>query len=254
MKKEQGFIYITTNITNGKQYVGQTIRNFKQRKREHIHPADTLLLYRALKKHGEENFKWVYFDCPIKDLDWQETLLIKELNTLAPKGYNLETGGNKNKHPHETTKQKIGQGRSKYLKEHPETIKGENNPFYQHKWTEEERENLSKKLKGRFIGEKNPNYGKGKFGKDNPRFGKGHLQTGKNNPNYGHKWTQEQKEAQSKKLKGKFSGENNPMFGVHRFGKENPMFGKKRPDLVERNKKRKENKCEFGTKSTAQKP
>ena len=30
--------------------------------------------------------------------------------------------------------------------------------------------------------------------------------------------------------KGKYCGENNPMYGVHRFGKKNPMFGKHRTE------------------------
>lgn len=62
----------------------------------------------------------------------------------------------------------------------------------------------------------------------------------KNNPNFGHKWTKEQKLKQSlltKKAMNKIairdkmiknhsdvSGKNNPMFGVHRFAKEAPCY------------------------------
>lgn len=49
---------------------------------------------------------------------------------------------------------------------------------------------------------------------------------GKDNNNYGNKWSDEQKQNLSKKRK-----ENG-----RSAGKNNPMYGKKRPDLVERNK------------------
>ena len=38
-------------------------------------------------------------------------------------------------------------------------VQGENNPNYGNYWTEEQKENLSKKMKGRYDGENNPNYG-----------------------------------------------------------------------------------------------
>ena len=63
---------------------------------------------------------------------------------------------------------------------------------------------------------------------------------GKNNPNYNNKWTESQKKKQSiitKKAMNNFevrqkmiknhtdvSGNKNPMFGVHRFGKESPCW------------------------------
>ena len=56
--------------------------------------------------------------------------------------------------------------------------------------------------------ENHPMYGKHRFGKDNP--------------NYGNYWTDEQKQKQSEILKGKMVGENNPMYGVHRYGKDHP--------------------------------
>ena len=44
------------------------------------------------------------------------------------------------------------------------------------------------------------------------------------NNNYGNTWTVEQKQAQSKKMKGRYIGENNP------------MYGRKRADTTERNR------------------
>jgi len=70
---------------------------------------------------------------------------------------------------------------------------------------------------------------------------------GKNNFNFGNKWTDKQKKRQSiltKKAMNKpeirkqmrdnhanVSGQNNPMFDVHRFGKNAPCYGKIRLDM-----------------------
>lgn len=45
---------------------------------------------------------------------------------------------------------------------------------------------------------------------------------GEKNPNYGNYWTDEQKRIASEKFKGKYSGSKNPMFGIHRYGKNSP--------------------------------
>lgn len=45
---------------------------------------------------------------------------------------------------------------------------------------------------------------------------------GEKNPNYGNHWTDEQKQKQSERLKGKMAGPNNPMYGVHRYGTDHP--------------------------------
>jgi hypothetical protein len=63
---------------------------------------------------------------------------------------------------------------------------------------------------------------------------------GKNNPNFNNKWSKRQKENHSilmKRIMNKpklkkymknhrpdMSGKNNPMFGIHRFGKDCPGF------------------------------
>ena len=36
----------------------------------------------------------------------------------------------------------------------------------------------------------------------------------------------QQLERQSERLKGRFSGENNPMYGIHRYGEDSPHYGK----------------------------
>ena len=106
-----GFIYITTNLINGKQYIGQTIRSLQKRRNCHFTDIKrtNLPFHNALKKYGKENFRWVSFECPIENLDYSEVLLIKELNTLKPNGYNLTEGGKgvRGWHHTEKTKEKL---------------------------------------------------------------------------------------------------------------------------------------------------
>lgn len=53
-----GCIYLIRNLVNGKGYIGQTI-NMPSRWRQHINAARRgvdVALYRAIRKHGEQNF------------------------------------------------------------------------------------------------------------------------------------------------------------------------------------------------------
>jgi group I intron endonuclease len=171
MDNQNGTIYIATNLINGKQYVGQTIRNLEERKRGHRNGRknQVCLLTRAIKKYGEENFKWISFSCPKENLNWQETFLIKNLITSAPNGYNLESGGCKNKIVSEITRKRMSD-----IRIEKELSKGENNPRfgkpilevtknkmrkkrleYFSKYPEEKRK-ISIRMKGKFLGGKHP--------------------------------------------------------------------------------------------------
>ncbi|MFA5031326.1 MAG: GIY-YIG nuclease family protein [Patescibacteria group bacterium] len=132
MNQKLGTIYIATNLVNGKQYVGQTTKNLKRRIRGHKNKRN-YPISNAIKKYGIENFKWISFSCPEEDLDWQESFLIKELNTLAPYGYNLETGGNKNKHLHKSTREIMSINMIKRLRNK------KNHPMFGRKRKEEEK-------------------------------------------------------------------------------------------------------------------
>src|SRR5690606_30041328 len=69
-----------------------------------------------------------------------ETFLIKELNTLAPNGYNLETGGHVNKHHHKLTKEK--------MRENHWDCSGVNNPQFGKIRPLEHKKHLSESHKG----------------------------------------------------------------------------------------------------------
>lgn len=158
MNQENGIIYIATNLVNGKQNVGQTIRKLKKRMGEHKGTDNGQLLHKAIKKYGIENFKWISFSCSEEELDWHETFLIKELNTLAPNGYNLETGGHKNKHHHELSKQKISKKLTGRIRtpEHSNNLSKSHTGIKMKKHSEESKLLRSKNN----TGEKNPFYNK----------------------------------------------------------------------------------------------
>lgn len=91
-----GSIYLITNITTNKKYVGQTQNSVAQRFYDHCRDKrSSRYLSSAINKHGKENFK-VEEICICSDvfsLNEAETYFIKQYQTLHPLGYNLSLGG-----------------------------------------------------------------------------------------------------------------------------------------------------------------
>ena len=143
-------IYILENKINGKCYVGQTTKKFKYRLRKHF--SGKQYIDNALRKNGINGFKKYVYYIPENLLDYFEVEMIKKLNTIAPNGYNLESGGNKNKHHCKETKRKMSE--AKKGKDNPMYgKKGENHPMYGKHHTEETRKKLSKIHKGKILSE-----------------------------------------------------------------------------------------------------
>ena len=119
-------IYVLENKTNGKLYVGQST-NLKKRLKSHRYRCrNKCAINNAINKHSWKAFKKHVFYIPESLLDYFETEMIKHLDSLVHhNGYNLETGGNKNKHRSEESKKRQSESR-----------------------------------KGKYIGEKHPNFGK----------------------------------------------------------------------------------------------
>lgn len=84
-------IYITTNLINGKQYVGKHTTELL----EDGYLGSGEILNKAINKYGRNYFKRETIEiCQTpEELDYKEIYWIKEKNTLAPNGYNVTKGG-----------------------------------------------------------------------------------------------------------------------------------------------------------------
>lgn len=102
----KGIIYMVTNKINNKIYIGQTINTLTRRKNNHIGAAqrnqDNLYFHRAIRKYGEESFKWKVVEEIISENleELKEKLNNKEIYYISLYnsnntniGYNLTQGG-----------------------------------------------------------------------------------------------------------------------------------------------------------------
>lgn len=100
MTSRTGYIYVITNLINGKQYVGKTYSTIEKRFKEHIRDSrkgqcQHRPLYKAMKKYGVENFIIELLE-KTDNLEKREAYWIKKLNTYGKKGYNATLGGDGN--------------------------------------------------------------------------------------------------------------------------------------------------------------
>jgi hypothetical protein len=89
-----GIIYKITS-PSGKVYVGQTIQEFNIRiKSHHRKDSGCTAISRAIQKYKDQmKYEIIEDNVPQEQLDDREIYWIKKLNSLAPNGYNLNTGG-----------------------------------------------------------------------------------------------------------------------------------------------------------------
>lgn len=148
-------------------YIGQTIRSLAERKAGHLVEARNgkdVVFHRAIRKYGEENFKWEIIDYANdqNDLNRKEEYWICKLNTYTKnknsKGYNMTKGASKNGvSMSEETKEKIRE-KSTGRKHSEKTKKllsekkiGKNNPRFGVKMTDKEKQILSDRLTGKIV-------------------------------------------------------------------------------------------------------
>lgn len=127
-----GIIYKITNKINGKIYIGQTIRSFKERYDGKIENTKNRHLKRAIEKYGSDAFE---VDEQLDTAETKEELDEKEqyyINIYGSdqrdKGYNIMSGGSRGKQAEESKKliseAQLGEKNHMYGKY------GENNPNY----------------------------------------------------------------------------------------------------------------------------
>jgi group I intron endonuclease len=142
-----GVIYKTTNLINGKIYIGKRILDKEKFLRSGYYGSGTLLKA-SISKYGLENFnREILEEVDNENLSLREVFWIKELcsNDLEI-GYNLTIGGNckygrKIGKMSDETKQKLREATTKYIKEN-------GHPFKDKSHTEETKELIRSKLKG----------------------------------------------------------------------------------------------------------
>lgn len=92
-----GFIYITTNIINGRRYIGQ--KSFDYKSRWYSYVGSGYQLIKAIKKYGKENFKRdiVAIAYTAKELNELEIIWIRDYNAVINENfYNMADGGDVN--------------------------------------------------------------------------------------------------------------------------------------------------------------
>ena len=184
-----GFIYITTNLINGKQYIGQHKGDGNDK---YLGSGEQIT--RAIKKYGRENFKReiLCFAKTREELNDLEIKYIEKYNAVESEMfYNIANGGYVNPQPGEKNgmygkkhsqeaRRKISLNRSKNLSNpkhylHSQEFRekmskvtaGENNGMYGRKHTEESKRKMSVNSKGKALGPRNGNYGnKGELAKN----------------------------------------------------------------------------------------
>lgn len=142
-------------IINGKIYIGQSI-NFLNRKKEHIsllvkNKHYNTYLQNYFNKYGRlENFTIEELEkCEnIDQLNEREKYWIKFYNSLSPNGFNFRDGGENSKLSDETKNILSLIGKTKI---------GVKNNNYNKFWTDEQKNKASKRMIGRYFGDKNPN-------------------------------------------------------------------------------------------------
>lgn len=147
------FVYLTTNLINGKQYVGS--HSSEDINDGYIGSGRYFL--RSVKKYGRENFKReILKECEnIGEARLLEELYIKEYNTLQPNGYNISPtggcshqGGRLSKEHREKIRSSLSG--KKYTKERIEKAAKGHIGF---KHTEESKDKISKGNKGKIVSE-----------------------------------------------------------------------------------------------------
>jgi len=210
-----GYIYETTNLINGKKYIGK----HKADEFDKQYFGSGLNIQKAIKKYGEENFQINIIEKIYTNeytLNEREKYWINFYNAqLDSNYYNIADGGfggdiikGMSKEQKEIFGKKISKGLKEFHK---------NNPNYQ-------------------TGQNNPMFGKHKNGKEANMYGKKHTEETKKRIALAHfgkivsqetkdklskihkgkKISEDVKQLISKKAKERLSiSENNPMFGKH---------------------------------------
>lgn len=207
--KPIGFVYLTTNLVNGKIYIGQ--HKFLEDKRLNAkYLGSGTVIEQAINKYGRENFKRKILKLcyTINQLNgWETYYTLKYNPKLDPNiGYNQIIGPvrrsrNKNPMSYPNVRKKIIKINRRttsdleYRKRHSEIMKEyykiHHPTFLGKHHTEETKEKIRQKAIGRRAWNKGMHVSNEQKRKQSEKM-KGRY-IGENNPNYGNKWSEENK-------------------------------------------------------------
>lgn len=91
-----GYIYLRTNLINGKHYVGQTVDVERRNNAWNCLKTEYggYAINNARAKYGADGFSFeILKECPNEDMNYWEKYYIKMYNSKKPYGYNATDGG-----------------------------------------------------------------------------------------------------------------------------------------------------------------
>ena len=187
MENHFNCIYMYVNKVNGKKYIGKA-KDFNKRHKRHL--KGKLIIDKALRKYGEENFEIVILEENVEtdsQLNELEKSYIKKYDSYRKngKGYNVADGGTGG----DTLKGMTDEQRQDHARKISETTKGR-------VFTEEHRKHLSEAGVGKVHGKANE--------ETKQKMSNAHKKRWENT-------TEEEKQ----KFIEQRSGEKNPMYGKH---------------------------------------
>lgn len=205
MDKKFNYVYITTNLVNGKQYVGNHSTNKLD---DGYLGSGRPYFQNAMNEYGKENFKKEiieFFETKQLAHDAQEKY-IQYYNTLRPNGYNLSPKGGIGC---------MGCFSKETMNYFSKIAKGKNNPMYGKTVYDTWVKKYGKEIADEKEKQKNERLSKSLSGENNPFYNKTHSEEQKK------KWS---KERNGKKLTERhiqhirdthpdYKGENHPNFG-----------------------------------------
>jgi group I intron endonuclease len=174
-----GFVYITTNLINGKRYIGRCKFDTTRPNAWKTYLGSGVALKLAIKKYGRQNFQKVIVSFAIneEELNNQEMALIDFFDAVSSDDYyNVSNGQYSNAWIHKTEEEKniirkkisdksmknilSREDYDRYIKDLSIQMSGKNNPFYGKKHTDETKTIISQKASERQMGDKIKNHGK----------------------------------------------------------------------------------------------
>lgn len=142
----KGIIYKITNTKTGMVYIGQTTMTMRDRWRLHCSDNSTCgLLREAIRQYGKDSFVMEQVDTGQNrdELNQKEKAWISKENSMFPNGYNIDSGGYYVEYT-EASRQKMSANHA--------DVSRENNPMFGRHHSEETRQLIAERLRGKYIG------------------------------------------------------------------------------------------------------